>query len=95
MTVNAVAPPFPKSPGMLDPLFEQKIMLAIFGLFVVLPVSFVGTMVSYRYFGDNALMGYIGGFSFMMFFGGILGYFTVLINKAVQEVQIKVVQENK
>lgn len=82
-----------KSDEMMSDKSTQVILLALFGLFIVIPMSFLGTMYFYVYFGNNAVMGYLGGFSIMMFLGGLMGYFTVLIKQSVQEVQIKVIKE--
>jgi len=76
-----------------QPTMEQVIVLSIFGLFVVLPTSFIGTYFSYVFFG-SATMAYVMGFSFVLATAGALGFFTVLIKQSIREVVIKVVNSN-
>ena len=77
-----------------SPTIEQILVLGMFGIFVVLPVSFLGGLFSLQYFG-SATMAYVGGFSFVLAIVGTLGYFTVLIKQSIREVTIRVIQEQQ
>ncbi|MDD3724978.1 MAG: hypothetical protein PHV83_05580 [Bacteroidales bacterium] len=73
------------------PYQKQKALLAMYGLFIVLSASFLGCWFTAALVSPDIAL--IGGLMFVMFVSGILGYFTVVIQQAIQEVKIKVVNE--
>jgi nitrate reductase NapE component len=70
----------------------QLYYLTAFGIMIVLSTTFIFGMLGFIIFGNNAFLAYMSAFSGLMFIGGILGFFTVIIQRAVQEVEIKVVE---
>lgn len=70
---------------------KQKAALAVFGLMIILSTAFIGTWLSAIYLPPG--MGLVGGFSCVVFVGGILGFMIVLVQQAVNQVNIKVIQE--
>jgi len=94
MSGNVVGPG--KRPAVVDDsAFEQKVLFWLFGIFVVLSSAFIGTYVGYVIFGGLAIMAYVFGFSFLLFVLGVLGIFTVILRRTVQEVTIKIVQDQQ
>lgn len=73
------------------PYQKRKALLALYGIFIMLSTAFLGTWFCGLYLSQN--MAIIGGCMCVMLVGGVLGYFTVVVQQAVQEVNIKVVQE--
>jgi hypothetical protein len=80
------------------PLFDfstpdqvQRAYLVLFGLFIMFPAAFMGFLLTGIYVSPG--MAISGGLGAVMFVGGVLGFFMVIIQRAVQQVQIKVVQE--
>lgn len=73
------------------PYQQRKALLALYGLFIILSTAFLGTWYTAIVIAPN--MAIYGGLCCVMLAGGTLGYFTVIIQQAVQEVNIKVVQE--
>ena len=92
MSVDAVATT--KKPPLFDfstPQSVQSAYLALFGVFIALPTAVMGFLLAGIYIGPGfAIAGGIGAELFVM---GALGFFTVIVRQAVQEVQIKVVQQ--
>jgi len=82
-----------KKPPLFDfstPQQVQAAYLALFGVFILLPTAVMGFLLSGIYIGPGfAIAGGIGAELFVM---GMVGYFTVIVRQAVQQVQIKVVQ---
>lgn len=70
---------------------KQKTMLAIYGLFIILATAFLGCWFTAALISPSIAL--YGGLMCVMLVGGVLGYFTVIIQRAVQEVKIKVVNE--
>ena len=70
---------------------EQKYALIVYGLMWILSAGFIGLYVGMQIF-HSATMAYVIAFSGVMLLGGVIGWFTVVIQKAVKEVQIKLVQ---
>ena len=92
MAETAVATNAKKKP-VLDfesPGEEQRAYLALFGLFIILPISYMSYMLGSLIF-INQEMAMACGLSGVMVAGGTLGFFLVAINRAVQQVTIKVV----
>lgn len=71
---------------------EQRAYLALFGLFIILPTAYISFMLGSLVF-LNPEMAMAVGLSGVMIVGGALGFFLVAINRAVQQVTIKVVQK--
>lgn len=69
---------------------KQRAMLALFGLFFILPMAYMSYMLGLILF-LNETMALVVGFSAMMVTGGFLGFLVITIDKAVQQVTIKVV----
>ena len=69
----------------------QKAYLAIFGLFVMIPASIGGFLLTGWFVYPGLALA--GGISAAMIVGGLLGFFTVVIRQAVQQVTIKVIKE--
>ncbi len=83
-----------KKPPLFDfstPVEIQKAYLVLFGMFIMLPAAVTGFMLTGIYINPGFAIA--GGLGAVMFVGGVLGFFTVIVRQAVQEVKIKVVQE--
>lgn len=92
MAETAVATNAKKKP-VLDfesPGEQQRAYLALFGMFIILPIAFLSYMLGSLIF-LNQEMAMVCGLSGVMVFGGAMGFFLVAINRAVQQVTIKVV----
>lgn len=70
---------------------KQRALLAVYGLFIVLSTAYLGSWFIAAIVSPSLAL--IGGMCCVIFVGGVLGYFTVVIQQAVQEVKIKIVQE--
>lgn len=99
MAANVVRPD-PLAPAQ-KPLFDlsnetekQRALLAIFGLFIILPVSYFSAILTFIVFQDQG-MAMVGGLTGVMVAGGFLGFLTVLVQQAVRNVNIRVVQEKE
>ena len=90
---GTVVSPLPKQPvfDFSTPYQVQKAKLTLFGLFIIFPTAVTGFMLSGIYISPGFAIA--GGLGAVMFVGGCLGYFTIIVQQAVQQVQIKVVQE--
>lgn len=73
---------------------KQKALMALYGLFIILPMSFISTLGGFFLTG-NSSMAIAIGFSTILIIGGFMGYATVVINRAVQEVNIRVIEEKQ
>ena len=69
---------------------RQQAMLALFGLFMIIPAACAGFLLTGIFVAPGLAIA--GGLSAVMITGGALGYFTVVVDRAVKEVIIKVVQ---
>lgn len=95
MTQNApaqVAPVAAKKPlfDFETPGEKQRAMLAMFGLFIIIPMAFMSYILGMIIF-LNESMAIVTGLSAMMVTGGFLGFLMITIDKAVQQVTIKVI----
>lgn len=70
---------------------RQQAMLALFGLFMIIPAAAMGFLLTGIFVAPGLAIA--GGLSAVMVVGGFLGYFTVVVDRAVKEVTIKVVQQ--
>jgi hypothetical protein len=73
------------------PYQKRKALLALYGILIILGTAFLGTWFTAILIAPN--MAIYGGLSCVMVVGGFLGYFTVIVQGAVQEVIIKVTKE--
>lgn len=80
----------PSVASKFDAFFEQRILLTLFGLFVVVPAGCFGTLLSYSFFANNALLAYIGGGSAALLAGGFLGFIMILARQTAQQITITV-----
>ena len=69
---------------------KRKALLALFGLFIVLPTAFLGSWLFAAIVNPD--MGLVGGLSAVTFVGGIMGFLVVLARQTVQDINIRVVQ---
>ena len=95
MTETTVSP---KLVSPKPPLFDfstatevQRAKLALFGIFMVFPTAVMSFMLTGIYIGPGFAIA--GGLGAVMFLGGFLGYWTIVVENAVRQVQIKVVQD--
>ena len=86
-----VAPPAKPLLDFSTPEEVQKAYLALFGLFMLLPTAVMGFILCGFYIGPSFAIA--GGLGAVMFVGGFLGFLTVIIRQAVQQVQIRVIQK--
>jgi len=70
---------------------SQKAYLVLFGLFIIFPAACTGFILSGIYISPGFAIA--GGIGAVMFSGGVLGFFTVIIRQAVQQVNIRVIEQ--
>ena len=70
---------------------KQRGLLALYGLFIVLSTAYLGVWFTAALVSPSVAL--YGGLCCVMLVGGVLGYITVIVQQAVQEVKIKIVQE--
>lgn len=72
---------------------KQRALLAVYGLFIILSTAYLGVWFTAALVSPSVAL--YGGLCCVMFVGGVLGYATVIVQQAVQEVKIKIVQESQ
>lgn len=73
------------------PYQKQKALLAMYGIMIMLSTAFLGTWMFGVIVAPNLAL--LGGLSAVVFVGGCLGFTLVLIQQAIQQVNIKIVKE--
>lgn len=73
------------------PYDKRKALLALYGVMIVLPTAYIGYVVAGLILSPALAL--VGGLSAVCFVGGVLGFSIILLQQAVQEVNIKVIQE--
>lgn len=73
------------------PYDKRKALLALYGAMIVLPTAYTGYVAAGILLSPSLAI--VGGLSAVCFVGGFLGFEIVLLQQAVQEVNIKVIQD--
>jgi hypothetical protein len=70
---------------------NQKALLAIFGLMIMLSTAYLGSWFTAILLSPSLAL--MGGFSFCVFVGGILGFFVTLSHQMAHNISIKITKE--
>lgn len=73
------------------PYDKRKALLALYGVMIILPSAYLGYVCAGLLL--SPALAVVGGFSAVCLVGGCLGFSIILLQQAVQEVNIKVIQE--
>lgn len=67
--------------------------LWLFGIFILVSVSFIGTWIGYFLFRGFTDLAYCFGFFVALSVSSVIGWFTIVIQESRQNISIKVIRE--
>jgi hypothetical protein len=93
MSNDTLAPAKPPLFDFDSPAAKENVYLTICGIMIMLPTAYLGAWFTATLISPVAPMPILGGLSFVCVVGGFMGFFRLLVQNAVREVNIKIVEE--
>jgi hypothetical protein len=72
---------------------DRVTALWLLGFFLILSIPYLGIWIGYFLYEDWGMWTYLFGLVFSLFVGGVIAWFTLIIQENAQDIQIRVVQQ--